>query len=186
MTRDHGEEQLSFRPMGRGDVPLLQAWLAQPHVAEWWDDAVETIEGVEAKYVARVEGANHVAPWVMEIEGTPIGFVQWYRVEDEAEWFPGVEIPPGTVAIDLAIGDPDYIGRGHGRRLILEFCHHVLRPAAPDSPEVWIDPNPRNERAVRAYRAAGFVDTGIDLPDLDAPGEVRRLMRLTWAGPTFR
>lgn len=185
MTRDRGDEQLSFRPMGREDLPLLQAWMAQPHVAEWWDDAVETIEGVEAKYAARVEGVNHVAPWVMEIEGTAIGFVQWYWVEDEASGS-RASILTGTVAIDLAIGDADYIGQGHGRRLILEFCHHVLRPAAPECPEVWIDPNPRNERAVRAYRAAGFVDTGIDLPDLDDPGEVRRLMRLTWAGPTFR
>lgn len=186
MTPDRSDDQLSFRPMGREDLPLLQAWLAQPHVAEWWEDAPETIEAVEAKYTERIEGADHVAPWVMEIEAKPIGFVQWYRVEDEAEWFPGVEIPPGTVAIDLAIGDPDYIGRGHGRRLVLEFVHHVVRPAVPESPEVWIDPNPRNERAMRAYQAAGFVDTGIDLPDLDDPGEVRRLMRLTWAGPTFR
>lgn len=172
--------------MLRDDLPQLQAWLAEPHVAEWWDDASETIDGVEAKYQERVEGEHPVAPWVMEIEGKPIGFVQWYRVEDEAEWFPGVHIPPGTVAFDIAIGDPAYIDQGHGRRLVLEFVHHVLRAAAPDSTEVWIDPDPNNERAVRAYKAAGFADTGIDLPDPEHPGRVRRLMKLAWAGPTFR
>ena len=122
----------------------------------------------------------------MEIEGHAVGFAQWYRVEDEAEWYPGLAIPPGTVALDVAIGDPDYVDQGHGRRLVLEFVHHVLRAAAPDCPEVWIDPNPRNERAVRAYKAAGFTDTGIDLPDLDHPGQDRRLMKMSWAGPTFR
>ena len=172
--------------MLREDLPQLQAWLAEPHVAEWWDDASETIEGVEAKYAERTDGDHHVVPWIMEVEGKPVGFVQWYRVEDEAEWYPGVDIPPGTVALDMAIGDPAYLDQGHGRRLLLEFAHHVLRAAAPDSLEVWIDPDPRNERAVRSYRAAGFVDTGIDLPDPDHPGRVRRLMRMTWAGPAFR
>jgi aminoglycoside 6'-N-acetyltransferase len=50
MTPEPREEQLSFRPMVREDIPQLQAWLQEPHVAEWWDDAAETIEGVEAKY----------------------------------------------------------------------------------------------------------------------------------------
>lgn len=186
MTTARRDEQLSFRPMLREDLPQLQAWLAEPHVAEWWDDATETIEGVEAKYNERVDGDHPVAPWVMEIEGKPVGFVQWYRVEDEAEWYPGVDIPPGTVAFDIAIGDPAYVDQGHGRRLVLEFVHHVLRPSAPDSTEVWIDPDPRNERAVRAYRAAGFHDTGIDLPDVEHPGRVRRLMKMSWAGPMFR
>ena len=185
MGPGHGEE-LSFRPMGREDVPQLRAWLAEPHVAEWWDDASETIEGVEARYDDLVAADHHVVPWIMEIEGKPVGWIQWYRIEDELEWYPGIDVPPGTVGIDLAIGDPDYVGQGHGRRLVLEFVHHVLRASAPDCPEVWIDPDPQNQRAVRAYRAAGFVDTGIDLPDLERPGGRRRLMRMTWAGPAFR
>ena len=111
---------------------------------------------------------------------------QWERVEDEADGYPGRASRPGTVALDSAIGDPAYVGKGHGRRLVLEFVHHVLRTTMPDCPEVWIDPDPRNERAVRAYQAAGFTDTGIDLPDLDHPDQVRRLMKMSWAGPTFR
>ena len=87
---------------------------------------------------------------------------------------------------DLALGDPDSVGRGVGRRALLEFVHHVVRPAVPDATEVWIDPDPRNERAVRSYRAVGFVDTGIDLPDPERPGATRRLMKLTFPGPAFR
>jgi aminoglycoside 6'-N-acetyltransferase len=180
------DDLLAFRPMARADLPQLRRWLAEPHVAEWWDSGEETVEGVEAAAGERVGRAHPVRPWIVEVGGQAVGFLQWYRVEDELDWFPGVEIPPGTVAMDLAIGDPQRIGRGLGRRIVLEFVHHVLRAAAPDSPEVWIDPNPRNERAVRCYRAVGFTDTGVDLPDLDDPTEVRRLMRLAWAGPTFR
>ncbi|HWJ96657.1 MAG TPA: GNAT family N-acetyltransferase [Acidimicrobiales bacterium] len=186
MTGRPRDEQLSFRPMVREDLPRLQAWITAPHVAQWWgDDSSDTIQAVEAKYAERIDGTSSVSPWVMEIEGRPVGFIQWYRVEDEAEWYPGLAIPPGTVALDIAIGDADYVGKGHGRRLVLEFVHHVVRTTLPDCPEVWIDPDPRNERAVRAYRAAGFHDTGIDLPDPEHPGQVRRLMRMSWAGPTF-
>ena len=186
MTPTPAEAQLSFRPMALEDLPLLQTWLARPHVARWWDDGAETVEAVEAAHGEHVGGDHHVTPWIAEADGTPFGFVQWYRVADEAEWFPGVEIPDGTMAIDLAIGEPDHLGIGLGKRMVLEFLHHVLRPAAPDSTEVWIDPNPTNERAVRTYESAGFHDTGIDLPDPDDPAAVRRLMRMTWAGPTFR
>ncbi len=184
MTATH-DEQLSFRPMGHDDLALLHQWLAAPHVARWWGEP-EPFDSLAAKYAARVDGHDPVRPWIMEIEGAPVGFVQWYRVADEAEWFPGVDVPEGTVAVDLAIGDVDYVNQGHGRRLLLEFCHHVLRSVAPDSPEVWIDPSPTNEQAVRCYRAAGFADTGIDLPDPEHPGQVRRLMRMAWAGPVFR
>ena len=186
MTPTHDEDLLAFRPMAREDLPLLREWLGRPHVAEWWDTGSETFEAVEARYGERIGRTHPVQPWVFELGGRPVGFVQWYRVADEAKWFPGVDIPPETVAMDLAIGDPELIGKGLGRRVVLEFAHHVLRSLVPDSPEVWIDPNPRNERAVRAYRAVGFVDTGIDLPDPDNPAEVRRLMRMAWAGPTFR
>jgi aminoglycoside 6'-N-acetyltransferase len=170
--------------MGREDLPRLREWLAQPHVAEWWD-APDGAEAIADGVGARVGRAHPVQPWIVELDSRPVGFVQWYRVADELDWFPGVDVPPETVALDLALGDPDLLGRGVGRRVALEFVHHVLRASAPDSTEVWIDPNPRNERAVRAFRAVGFADTGIDLPDPNDPTQVRRLMKLRWAGPTF-
>ena len=91
---------------------------------------------------------------VVELDGRAVGFLQWYRPEDEAEWYPGVNIPTGTAAVDMAIGDPDLIGQGLGRRVLLEFVHHVLRPTA-DPPEVWIDPDPRNARALLRQHGPG-------------------------------
>jgi RimJ/RimL family protein N-acetyltransferase len=183
--RAHHDDEVSFRSMTLEDLPLLHTWLAAPHVAAWWGEP-EPYDAMEAKYRPRIAGTDPVAMWVMEIGGQPVGFLQWYRVADAAEWFPGVEIPPGTLGVDLAIGDVERVGSGHGRRLLLEFCHHVLRSLEPDCPEVWIDPNPRNERARRAFAAAGFRDTGVDLPDPDHPGELRRLMRMAWPGPPLR
>lgn len=189
MTAAASDELLSFRPMTRDDLGQLQTWLEQPHVAEWWGDppdASETIAAVEAKYLPRIEGDHHVSPWIMEVDGQPVGFIQWYRVIDDPEYFPGLAVPPETTAIDLAIGDPDLLGQGYGRRLLLEFVHHVLRREAPDTRQVWIDPDVRNDRARRAYRGAGFHDTGIDLPDPEQPGQQRRLLRMVLADPIAR
>lgn len=180
------DDLISFRPMGRDDLPQLGAWLEQPHVAEWWGDppdASETVAAVEAKYLPRIQGEHHVSPWIMEVDGRAVGFIQWYLVRDDPDWWPGVDVPADTAAVDLAIGDGDLLGKGHGRRLLVEFIHHVLRHDAPEVRQVWIDPNPRNERACRSYLAAGFRDTGIVLPDPDQPGERRRLMRLLLSEP---
>ena len=186
MTPERDDDQLAFRPMAHEDLPHLRAWLEAPHVAEWWGSATETIDHVEAGFSERLDGDLQGAHWIVEADGRPVGFLQWHRLGDEPDWYPDVTIPAGVVGIDMAIGDPSLIGCGLGRRVLLEFTHHVVRARAPDSTEVWIDPNSRNERAMRAFRAAGFADTGIDLPDPRRPGEARRLMKLVWAGPTFR
>ena len=31
----------AFRPMTAADLPLVQRWLALPHVREWWGDPAE-------------------------------------------------------------------------------------------------------------------------------------------------
>ena len=31
----------AFRPMTKGDLPLVRRWLAEPHVAQWWGDPHE-------------------------------------------------------------------------------------------------------------------------------------------------
>ena len=35
-----------FRPMTTADLPLVQRWLPEPHVAEWWRDPEEQFEFV--------------------------------------------------------------------------------------------------------------------------------------------
>ena len=61
----------------------------------------------------------------------------------------------GTMAID-GFGSPaDMIGHGHGPAMVRIYRQC---PLGKDAPEVLIDPDPQNERAVRAYRRAGFRD----------------------------
>jgi aminoglycoside 6'-N-acetyltransferase len=70
------------------------------------------------------------------------------------DWNTGLGAQPqGTRGIDLFIGDPNMIGRGHGTDLIRCFVDDLLGRGLP---RVVTDPDPANARAIRAYEKAGF------------------------------
>ncbi len=50
------ENSYDFRPVTEKDLPMIARWLAEPHVAAWWDDpAKEIAESLrrEAEYEAQ-------------------------------------------------------------------------------------------------------------------------------------
>src|SRR5215475_10946901 len=75
---------ISFRPLERSDFRLLQEWLAAPHVAVWWKECLD-LASVEAKYGPRVDGTEPTHVFVVEQEGRPIGWIQWYLWADYPE-----------------------------------------------------------------------------------------------------
>jgi aminoglycoside 6'-N-acetyltransferase len=71
--------------------------------------------------------------------------------------------PEGTRGLDQFIGEADMLGCGHGSAFIRAFADNLLRSGTP---RVVIDPDPANERAIRAYEKAGFCrDRVVDTPD---------------------
>jgi aminoglycoside 6'-N-acetyltransferase len=145
-----------FRPMSSGDLPLIRQWLARPHVSEWW--------GNPMKQYALVSGdldEPAMDQFIVSVGGRPFGYLQCY---DLTEWKTGFgPQPSGTRGIDLFIGAPDMIERGHGSALIRSFVDDRLQKGAP---RIVTDPDPVNTRAVRAYEKAGFRrDRMVDTPD---------------------
>jgi aminoglycoside 6'-N-acetyltransferase len=129
------------------DLPMLGAWLDQPHVAEWWDNGEDKVAEIRE---AMTDPATK--PFVVELDGRPIGYIQCYRPHLEEE-HPYRDQPEGTLGIDQFIGEPELVGIGHGSRLIAVFVEGLFREGAP---RVIIDPDPANGRAIRAYEKAGF------------------------------
>ena len=58
--------------------------------------------------------------------------------------------------MDLFIGDPALVGKGHGPRLLRAFLRDVVFRRY-DVAECVIGPSVRNASAIRAYEKAGFV-----------------------------
>jgi len=137
----------AFRVMSENDLPLVGAWLATPHVVEWWPAGVKQLERVRAHIDDPAIGV-----FIVTADERPIGYLQCYDPCAEAD-HPFRDQPAGTRGLDQFIGEPDMIGRGHGSSLTRAF---VARLFAAGTPRVITDPDPANRRAVRAYEKAGF------------------------------
>ncbi|MBZ5579804.1 MAG: acetyltransferase [Acidobacteriia bacterium] len=75
---------ISFRPLGRSDFPLLQKWLAAPHLAVWWNECFD-LASLEAKYGPGVDGREPIYVYLIQLQSVPIGWIQWYRWRDFPE-----------------------------------------------------------------------------------------------------
>jgi aminoglycoside 6'-N-acetyltransferase len=145
-----------FRPMTSADLPTIGRWLAERHVRQWWGEPSE-------QYALVSDDLDEPAmdQYVISTGGIDFGYVQCY---DLTAWNSGFGThPEGTRGIDLFIGEPTMIGRGHGSALIRAFADARLASGAP---RLVTDPDPANLRAVRAYEKAGFVKAHmVDTPD---------------------
>lgn len=145
------EHHYEFRPLTAKDMAMVAEWLERPHVREWQGDPARELAEIREHM-----DSISVEPLIILMDGTPIGYLQNYDPHME-DGHPYQDQPTGTLGIDLFIGEPELIGRGHGPRIIDAFVEELFDEGAP---RVIIDPDPANERAIRAYRKAGFRDIG--------------------------
>ena len=138
---------LTLRPATIEDAPLLRRWDDEPHVREatgngdWqWETEL---------------GKTH--PWreplIAELDGVPIGFLEIVDPAGDVEHYWG-DVPANLRAIDIWIGERDYLGRGYGTRMMhwaIDRCF-----ADPAVEAILIDPLASNARAIRFYQRLGF------------------------------
>jgi RimJ/RimL family protein N-acetyltransferase len=158
----------SFRPLTRADLPLVHRWVNTPHVAEWWDD-LPTLAEVEADFGPGIDGGDSTDYFVIELDGRPAGIIQTYLIDDEPEYKAALGGPERAAGIDLAIGEPDLVGRRLGPAVIHAFASDVVFARWPAGvvDRCVAGPNYRNSRSIGAFAAAGF-RTGAVVP---VPGE---------------
>jgi aminoglycoside 6'-N-acetyltransferase len=145
-----------FRPMTSSDLALVRYWLSLPHVREWWGDPQQQYGLVSGDL-----DEPAMDQYIFSTAGSPFAYLQCY---DLTAWNSGFgPQPPGTRGIDLFIGEPDMIERGHGTALVRCFVDDRLQKGAP---RIVTDPDPANGRAINAYRKAGFEkDRVVETPD---------------------
>ena len=141
-----------IRPLAAADLPLIWQWLQEPHVQAWWPDPPAQYDLIKGDL-----GDATLAQHLVSLEGRPFAYVQDYRVQDWMQ--PHLEDrPKGTRAMDVFLGDPAVLGQGHGAGFVR---HHALGLIAKGTPQVVVDPDPANHRAIAAYRRAGFAEVGL-------------------------
>jgi len=117
---------------GGGDPPIPQAY--ERVVADFDRDVAN--------------GGRDGAGFAIEVDGKMIGGCGLSNFNHTAQ----------TCELGIGIGDKDYWGRGYGRealRLLLDYAFRLR-----NFRKVWLWVHADNERAIRAYRACGFVEEG--------------------------
>jgi RimJ/RimL family protein N-acetyltransferase len=149
------ELHINFEPVAEKHYPLLKRWLHAPHIREWWGEP-----DIELGYIVdMVEGRDTTRPYIFHVDSEPTGYIQVWRIgphqtEDWTKDNPWLmELPSHAVGVDLSIGEADKLSKGIGPAVLRRF---VDKLKAEGHTAIIIDPDPANNRAVRAYAKAGF------------------------------
>ncbi len=144
-----------FRPLASHDLPLIQAWLADPEVAAWWREADLSLEAIIGKYQPIIDGFEPTRAFIIVIEGRDAGFIQAYRIDDHPDYARQIDLPTGSVATDLYIGESSLRGKGWGAPMLRAFLAEIVFGEFGATLAV-IAPEPANHRAIHVYEQTGF------------------------------
>jgi diamine N-acetyltransferase len=142
-------ERVVLRPFEREDVKRQHALMANldlvlPAYAAWEPTPLASREkGFDEQPQERAR-----SEFAIEIEGRFVGFINLHP------W--SVNRRSGATSFGMAILDPEYVGKGYGREalgLFLDWCFRIQ-----NFRRIWLITWADNERAVRCYRACGFVE----------------------------
>jgi RimJ/RimL family protein N-acetyltransferase len=157
--------RFSFARLTEADLPRLHGWLQQPHVREFYDDGLRSVEAVAAYYADVLSRAEPTHAFIGACDGTPIAFLQTYRIADHPAYAAAVQVGATDAGIDMLIGEPASAHRGLGAPLLRAFVDDVVWDVT-GARTCWIGPSPRNPRARRAYEKSGFAY----VKTVDVPG----------------
>ena len=159
----------SFHHLTRADFALLGRWLAQPHVARWWNHE-NSPQAMEADFGAVIDRLDPTDVFIVSHGTRPIGLLQRYTFADNpdyvAELAPLIDAPGAALCIDYLLGEPDLLGRGLGSAMIGAAVEAIWRDH-PDAPSIIVPVTSANVASWRALERAGFVlaATGWLTPD---------------------
>jgi len=121
---------IAFRPLTRADFRDVVAWQAQPHVARWWGEEATGLQAAEAHYGPAIDG------------------------DDPA--YALLTARPDAVGFDYLVGDPGWVGRGVGTRMLWVYLRDVVVPGYPEASELFAAPDHRNLASLRVLDKLGF------------------------------
>ncbi len=145
-------DRVTLRASRRDDLPALNAFNndIEVELAGGGDPPLpQSIERLEAEFNSQIGGGGRDGMgFVIEADGKCIGQCALFAVDGVAR----------TAELGITIGDKAYWGRGYGRETVTllmgyGFRHHNLH-------RIHLKVHAVNERAIRCYRACGFVQEG--------------------------
>lgn len=143
-------EKVLLRPMIRDDIARQHQFDQDPelYVLDGAEPRPAPIEAAERFYDNRTRADDHMAPFAIEADGVYIGSCELSGLQDRHR----------SLSIGIQIGDRAYWGRGYGRdavRVLLRYGFELC-----GARRIVLTTHAKNERAIRCYRACGFIEEG--------------------------
>ena len=153
---------INFRPLETDDLAKIHVWFQVPEVKKWYArDDDWALDKVKEKYLPRLQGAVNVPSFIINLNTEEIGFIQYYPLTEglpetlTAELAKEYKIDlENSAGIDLFIAREDMLGKGIGVTIINDFLKDIV---PKNFHIIFVDPEVKNLRAIRAYEKCGFV-----------------------------
>lgn len=137
------ESKTTIRPATLDDVARLTAWHSDPEVSRYWDDETFTEEQIRVRLEREAVDA-----WIVEEDGEPVGYLQSWWEDDE----------PRRGGLDGFL-----ISSARGRGIMPVVARQLAQRLLAEGWEsVTVDPYVENDRAIRGWAKAGFVEISRD------------------------
>jgi RimJ/RimL family protein N-acetyltransferase len=173
-------EKVVIRALEKSDMARLQEFVNDKEMHLLADDeeyVPKSREQVEKMFENLGKDPEEVGPFGIEADSKLIGTCALHHLDKHSR----------ACSFGINISDPDYLGRGYGRDAVsvlidYAFVHRNLR-------KIWLTVYADNERAIRAYKALGFVEEGLQKEQVWNEGRYKDwlymgLFRSAWESAT--
>lgn len=143
-----------IRAMTHKDFDLMVKWLTNRKVLEFYEEPPSNLERVINKYGPRIREEHYVTPCIVEYESEPIGYIQYYKIQETD--LKKYELPNSQTiyGIDQFIGEPQLWGMGLGSIMIRMMLDDLWDNKGAS--KVVLDVKKTNTRAISSYKKCGF------------------------------
>ena len=148
------EGNLQVRELERSISSFSRNGLSDPEILRYYEgrDNPFNIEKVEQNFF---DDEENVVRCLVEFNGIPIGYVQFYIVEEEERQAYGYDDSSGNIyGMDQFIGESAYWDKGIGTQLVRSMVTYLTEEKGAD--RIVMDPQTWNERAIHCYEKCGF------------------------------
>lgn len=165
------KDEIHIRLMTNNDFGLMVKWLNNQKVLEFYEEPPSNLDRVINKYGPRIEGEHYVTSCIVEYKNEPIGYIQYYKIQETD--LKKYEFPKdqNIYGIDQFIGEPKIWGKGIGSEMIRMMLEYLS-----DNKEVSkivLEVKKHNRRAISSYKKCGFKQIKELNNDLDLMGWIK-------------
>lgn len=140
-----------LRKLEEKDIELFKKWVYREHVAKWYKEPEEWLLEI-AKRDTEYCWIQHL---IVEKDGVPIGFCQYYDYAYGEETWHGTMNVDNTYSIDYLIGETDYLGCGLGKSIVKHLVEEIREKT--DAAKIIVQPEPGNKASRNTLLSAGFL-----------------------------